>query len=178
MASRIQAALDSLDAKDRRIIELRYGIGKEPALTLEECGKVLALSRDRIRQLEARGVRKLEEATHISWLGDMAAGTSVECSTITTQTLLTDTDFSFRTRNALQQGDMQTVGDVVKRSRKNLLTMRNLGEVAANEIDRKLAAWGLRPSTIYPGPSSQTSASAKQEIVIRLQITVEMAGQE
>lgn len=55
----VERMLRSLNARERLIIELRFGLGKEEAMTLKEVGKRLKLSRERIRQIEERAKRKL-----------------------------------------------------------------------------------------------------------------------
>lgn len=55
----VERMLRSLNARERLIIELRFGLGKEEAMTLKEVGKRLKLSRERIRQIEERAKQKL-----------------------------------------------------------------------------------------------------------------------
>ncbi len=51
--------LDDLPERERTVIRLRFGLGGEEALTLEAVGKRLGLSRERVRQIEAAGLKKL-----------------------------------------------------------------------------------------------------------------------
>ena len=51
--------LASLPAKQQRVIELRFGLGDGRNRTLEEVGKELNVTRERIRQIEARALSKL-----------------------------------------------------------------------------------------------------------------------
>ena len=51
--------LDTLNDKEKAVILRRFGIGFERAETLEEIGKSMALSRERIRQIEADAMRKM-----------------------------------------------------------------------------------------------------------------------
>jgi RNA polymerase primary sigma factor len=55
----VERMLRSLNARERLIIELRFGLGKEEAMTLKEVGKRLKLSRERVRQIEERAKQKL-----------------------------------------------------------------------------------------------------------------------
>ena len=56
---RLRAALDRLDERERRVLQLRHGLGVERSHSLEEIGRLLGVSRERVRQLESRGLRKL-----------------------------------------------------------------------------------------------------------------------
>lgn len=51
--------LDTLNARDRRILELRFGLDGDKPMTLEEVGQVFAISRERVRQLESRALKNL-----------------------------------------------------------------------------------------------------------------------
>ncbi len=51
--------LDRLPEKERRVIELRFGLRGEEPRTLREIGEILNISRERVRQLETRALRKL-----------------------------------------------------------------------------------------------------------------------
>lgn len=55
----VERMLRSLNARERLIVELRFGLGKEEAMTLKEVGKRLKLSRERVRQIEERAKQKL-----------------------------------------------------------------------------------------------------------------------
>lgn len=55
----VERMLGSLTSRERLIVELRFGLGKEDAMTLKEVGKRLTLSRERIRQIEERAKQKL-----------------------------------------------------------------------------------------------------------------------
>ena len=51
--------LATLDARERKILEMRFGIGGTRAHTLEEVGKKFAVTRERIRQIEAKALARL-----------------------------------------------------------------------------------------------------------------------
>ena len=52
-------ALDVLDATEREIIKLRYGLEGGPPRTLSDVGKAFGLTRERVRQIEGRALSKL-----------------------------------------------------------------------------------------------------------------------
>ena len=54
-----RALLDGLDPRESRILAMRFGIGMSSEQTLEEIGKEFGISRERVRQLAARALRKL-----------------------------------------------------------------------------------------------------------------------
>jgi RNA polymerase primary sigma factor len=60
LKSRIADVLQSLDYRDREILRLRYGLVDGYSYTLEEVGKVFAVTRERVRQIETKAVRALQ----------------------------------------------------------------------------------------------------------------------
>ncbi|HJM39391.1 MAG TPA: RNA polymerase sigma factor RpoD [Planctomycetota bacterium] len=60
LKDRINDVLDSLTFREREIIKLRYGIGDGYTYTLEEVGRIFRVTRERVRQIEAKAVRKLQ----------------------------------------------------------------------------------------------------------------------
>ena len=56
----VERMLGRLMPRERFIIELRFGLGEEDSMTLEEIGKRLHLSRERVRQIEERAMQKLQ----------------------------------------------------------------------------------------------------------------------
>jgi RNA polymerase primary sigma factor len=59
LTTQVERALATLSAKEKEILRLRFGIGEEGEHTLEEVGKRFAVTRERIRQIEAKALRKL-----------------------------------------------------------------------------------------------------------------------
>ena len=52
--------LASLNAREERVLRMRFGIGMNSDRTLEEVGQQFDVSRERIRQIEAKALRKLK----------------------------------------------------------------------------------------------------------------------
>jgi len=60
LKQRIAGVLKSLNHREREIIRLRYGLADGDTYTLEEVGKIFSITRERVRQIEAQAVRKLQ----------------------------------------------------------------------------------------------------------------------
>ncbi len=61
LRTRIAKVLKTLSYREREIIKLRYGLGDGYSYTLEEVGHIFKVTRERIRQIEAKAVRKLQQ---------------------------------------------------------------------------------------------------------------------
>ncbi|MAY75713.1 MAG: RNA polymerase sigma factor RpoD [Phycisphaerae bacterium] len=60
LTQRIEQVLKTLTYREREIIKLRYGIGDGYTYTLEEVGRIFKVTRERVRQVEAKAIRKLQ----------------------------------------------------------------------------------------------------------------------
>ena len=60
LRERIDQVLKTLTYREREIIKLRYGIGDGYTYTLEEVGRIFKVTRERVRQVEAKALRKLQ----------------------------------------------------------------------------------------------------------------------
>jgi RNA polymerase primary sigma factor len=60
LRERIETLLKTLTYREREIIRLRYGLGDGYTYTLEEVGRIFKVTRERVRQIEAKAVRKLQ----------------------------------------------------------------------------------------------------------------------
>ena len=61
MKEDLRKTLDGLPERERKIIELRYGLGGGEPMTLEQVGKHFGVTRERIRQMEIRTLRRLQK---------------------------------------------------------------------------------------------------------------------
>jgi RNA polymerase primary sigma factor len=60
LKDKIESVLKTLTYREREIIKLRYGLGDGYTYTLEEVGRIFKVTRERVRQIEAKAVRKLQ----------------------------------------------------------------------------------------------------------------------
>ncbi len=77
LRQKIESLLKTLTYREREIIRLRYGLGDGYTYTLEEVGRIFKVTRERVRQIEAKAVRKLQHpvrAQHLEGFLKSAAG--------------------------------------------------------------------------------------------------------
>jgi RNA polymerase primary sigma factor len=68
MAKQIQKVLSTLKKREEKILKMRFGIGEKHDHTLEEVGQDFELSRERIRQIEDKALRKLKHSSRVGKL--------------------------------------------------------------------------------------------------------------
>ncbi len=78
LKDRIDDVLSSLTFREREIIKLRYGIGDGYTYTLEEVGRIFRVTRERVRQIEAKAVRKLRHPVRARQLASFLDGVEIE----------------------------------------------------------------------------------------------------
>jgi RNA polymerase primary sigma factor len=66
----LRDALENLSYRERRVLELRYGLGGEHPRTLDEVGRAFNVTRERIRQIENQSLRKLQNLAEAQKLRD------------------------------------------------------------------------------------------------------------
>ena len=66
----LRDALQNLSYRERRVLELRYGLGGEHPRTLEEVGNTFNVTRERIREIESRSLKKLQNLREVQKLSD------------------------------------------------------------------------------------------------------------
>ena len=63
LRDRLEEVLKSLSLREREVVKFRYGIGRDTTCTLEELGKKFKVTRERVRQIEIRALKKLQHPT-------------------------------------------------------------------------------------------------------------------
>jgi RNA polymerase primary sigma factor len=71
-AAALAKCLGSLNYRERRVLELRYGLNGEQPRTLDEVGRAFQVTRERIRQIENQGLKKLRALAESNKLRDVA----------------------------------------------------------------------------------------------------------
>jgi RNA polymerase sigma factor (sigma-70 family) len=62
LSNEVERALAPLTDREKEVLRLRYGLGQEREFTLEEIGRRLSVTRERVRQIESRALQKLRTA--------------------------------------------------------------------------------------------------------------------
>jgi RNA polymerase primary sigma factor len=70
LKEQVEEVLDSLSGRERRVLQLRFGLDDGRQRTLEEVGREFGVTRERIRQIEAKALRKLRHPTRSKKLRD------------------------------------------------------------------------------------------------------------
>jgi len=74
LRSRINDILKTLTYREREILKLRYGIGDGYTYTLEEVGRIFKVTRERVRQVESKAIRKLQHPVRRQRLASFLSG--------------------------------------------------------------------------------------------------------
>jgi len=67
-SEQLQRVLRTLSPKEEKVIKMRFGIGADRDHTLEEVGRFLSITRERVRQIEAKALRKLKHPSRLKAL--------------------------------------------------------------------------------------------------------------
>ena len=72
LAGALRDLLDQLSYRERRVLELRYGLRGEKPRTLDELGRMFNVTRERIRQIENQSLKKLQSLAEAQKLREVA----------------------------------------------------------------------------------------------------------
>ena len=70
LKDQVEEVLSTLTPRERRVLQLRFGLEDGRSRTLEEVGKEFGVTRERIRQIEAKALRKLRHPSRSKKLKD------------------------------------------------------------------------------------------------------------
>ena len=76
LKERLKDVLMTLTERERQVIDLRFGLSQRYPLTLEEVGKHFSVTRERIRQIEAKALRKLRHPSRMKSLDEFSTTVS------------------------------------------------------------------------------------------------------
>jgi RNA polymerase primary sigma factor len=82
LKDRVEEVLKTLTYREREIIKLRYGIGDGYTYTLEEVGRIFKVTRERVRQVEAKALRKLQHPVRARKLEGFLANVTPEATAV------------------------------------------------------------------------------------------------
>lgn len=74
LKKQIDTAMETLNYREREILRLRYGLADGYTYTLEEVGKIFQVTRERVRQIESKAVRKLQQPYRAKSLASFLEG--------------------------------------------------------------------------------------------------------
>lgn len=70
LRAQIDKVLRTLNDKEEAVIRKRFGLGEDAPMTLEEVGEEFSVTRERVRQIEAKAIRKLKHPSRTKWLSE------------------------------------------------------------------------------------------------------------
>ena len=68
LREKIEEVLTGLSDQEQKVLRMRFGLDDDTPKTLEEIGKVFGVTRERIRQIEAKAIRKLRHPSRLKLL--------------------------------------------------------------------------------------------------------------
>ncbi len=74
LTDQTNVVLETLTPREEKVLRMRFGIGERQDYTLEEVGKVLGVTRERVRQIEAKAIRRLRHPTRSKLLKGFSEG--------------------------------------------------------------------------------------------------------
>ena len=163
-AAVLHEAMESLDYRSRRILELRYGLNGEQPRTLDEVGRTFNVTRERVRQIEIKAFENVEAAVEAAVqerealpgrVADLERRTTgLEEIVVTLGRLVLERqapaqdasapiyelELSVRVYNLLKRAGIQTVDELVERSDDELYAIPMFGRTCLREVHEALAA--------------------------------------
>lgn len=135
------SSLSASDRRDERILRFRFGIGVDAALTLDEIGTIFGLTRERIRQIEARAIKKLQHPVRSKSFARLVLGLELEDNACVPGVLETDRAYGSGFTQALTRPTDVMRSAPLAPSRESI---QHAASSTPSELDRILAqATGL-----------------------------------
>lgn len=144
--SKIEKDLSNLTEREREVLKMRSGLfyfSSKP-YTLEEVGQVFGVGRERIRQIEAKAIRKIyywQRKQRLNQANEISKEVITDNTPV--ETLVEDFGLSVRAYRCLKRANIHTVGELTLKTKKELMRIRNLGSKSLKEIIQALEERGL-----------------------------------
>ena len=149
----LEYVLHSLTERERRVLDFRYKDG----LTFEEIGKRDCVTRERIRQIHAKSLRKLRRPDRLNYLKYGVSGVIARKAESAREAVLAslpkpdkpedisleELELSVRSYSSLKRAGADTLRDVSEMTFDELCHVRNIGKKSVNEICAVLAEYGV-----------------------------------
>lgn len=149
---RVMAALDLLTEKEKTVLVLRFGLDYGTPRTLEEVGKMLGVTRERIRQLEAKALRKMRTPSRLCKLpalfgfvppAEPESEVDKKVIDINADTDIINLGLSVRAYNCLKRfAHINTIGDILNYPKEDWPKVKNLGHKSTLEIQERMRTVG------------------------------------
>ena len=150
----LEYVLHTLTERERRVLDFRYKDG----LTFEEIGKRFCVTRERIRQIHAKFLRKLRHPERLNYLKYGVSGVVARKTENAREAALAsmpkpdkpeditleELELSVRSYNCLKRAGMNTLREVSEMTFDELCHVRNLGKKSVDEICAVLTNYGIR----------------------------------
>lgn len=147
---KVMMALDSLTEREKTVLVLRFGLDCGVKRSLEEVGKIIGVTSERIRQIEAKALRKMRTPSRLCKMPalfgfvppELKSKVNTEVTDIDFDTDILDLDLSARAYNCLKRFAINTVGDILNYPKEDWSKVKNLGRKATLEIQDKMRKVG------------------------------------
>lgn len=149
--ARVMCVLDTLTERERQVIKMRFGLDGESPKDLETVGMTYYVTRERVRQIEAKALRKLRHPSRLRSLPELYGFVPPEkiptgiCLMATDGRKVVDPDttidnlcLSVRTYNCLRRSKITTVRDMINLPADDWFKVRNLDRKGLEEVIEKL----------------------------------------
>ena len=138
------------------ILIARFGLNGKTPLTLEELGRQLSISKDRVRQIEVKGLRRLRHPDRTKLLKPFLTpiGKMLDNHHLLPQPPITtneelenksveELEISVRAAHALRQMNIRTIGELLAKDPQLLLSHQNWGKKSIDEVKAVLGSLGI-----------------------------------
>lgn len=134
---RVEALLEKLSPREREVIKLRFGLKDGTCRSLDEVAQLHCITRERIRQIEARALSKLRNSP-----GKPVAKSAD--ARIPFSMPIVDLNLSVRARKCLGRLEIKTLGDLLERTADDLFDAKLFNSRSLEEIRAILKKIGFR----------------------------------